>query len=52
MAWCLLETIIGEEFDKVLIVYMVALLEAVVGSDDFAECTTVWWGEVFGHAGT
>ena len=44
MAWCLLEPILGKELNQVLVVDVVALLEAVMGSDNFTKSTTVWGG--------
>ena len=29
---------------------MVALLESVMGADNFTKGTTVWWGEFVGHS--
>ena len=50
MAWCLLEPILGKELNQVLVVDVVALLEAVMGSDNFTKSTTVWGGEFVGHS--
>ena len=50
MAWCLLESILGKELNQVLVVDVVALLESVVGADNFTKGATVWWGEFVGHS--
>jgi len=48
----LLETVIGKEFDKVLVIYMVALFKTVVRANYFAKGAAVWWGKILGHSGT
>jgi hypothetical protein len=51
VAWCLLKPILGKELNQVLVVVdVVALLEAVMGSDNFTKSTTVWEGEFVGHS--
>ena len=47
----MLEPILGKELNQVLVVDVVALLEAVMGSDNFTKSTTVWGGgEFVGHS--
>lgn len=46
----LVKAVIREQFDKVLVVDVVALFETVMSADNFAEGTTVGGWEVFGHA--
>jgi hypothetical protein len=50
VAWGLVEAVILKQFDKVLIIYVVALFESIMSADNFAKGAAIGRGEFFCHA--
>jgi hypothetical protein len=47
VAWGLVEAVIFKQFDKVLIIYVVALFESIMSADNFAKGAAIGRGSSF-----